>query len=158
MSTSEFGMFLPTESAYTKPGAYGTSQRGEAMKRGTWLSQLDQFYEELEAQKEYQDNMIQLRREEIAQKERFYAGGGYGGGGGGGAGSYGGGGGSGGGYGNFMIGPSGRAMPTTHQNVGKYGQPWTSPMTSEEMSRMWNRDLGRAKASGMNESYEFPWE
>lgn len=165
MATSEFGMFLPSESAYTKPGGYESSQRGEAMKRGSWLAQLDQFYEELEFKEkeleemsEYRDAMIELQREQLAQQERFNAGaGGYGGAG------YGGGygGGAGGGYGSLMYGPSGKAMATTTTKVGGYGQPWTSPIPAGDLALWWNMDLARNQGMGGgsgSETYTFPWE
>ena len=147
---SEFGMFTPTEAAYTKPGGYESAQRGEAEKRGSWLAQLDQFYEELEQQKEYQDSMIELKQQELMQRERQYEPS-YGGAGGTG-------GGAGGGYGGIMIGPSGEAMSTTRGEVGGYGQPWTRPLSSTEMAEQWNRQKKMMDLTGEDADYKFPWE
>lgn len=44
----EYGIFTPSEAAYAGPGQFEKMVLGEAIKRGTYLSQMDQFYAQLE--------------------------------------------------------------------------------------------------------------
>ena len=47
MAYPDYGAFLPTEALYTEPGAYSGVLRGEALKRASYLSEMDRFHEEL---------------------------------------------------------------------------------------------------------------
>jgi len=52
------GLFLPSESAYSKPGAFEDSLRAEAMKQAAYLSSMDQFYAELdESTRQFDEQM-----------------------------------------------------------------------------------------------------
>lgn len=54
MAIGDIGLFQPAESAYARPGMYEESLRAEAVKRGTWLASLDQFYAQLaETQRQF---------------------------------------------------------------------------------------------------------
>lgn len=48
MPYPEYGALLPTEALFTEPGGYSGVLRAEAQKRASYLSSMDQFYEELE--------------------------------------------------------------------------------------------------------------
>ena len=56
-------MFLPAESAYGTPGAYSQALRAEATKRATYLSQMDQFYSQLEESQRQFDEMLSFKEE-----------------------------------------------------------------------------------------------
>ena len=51
MAIGDIGMFLPSESHYKTPGAYDALLSAEARKVADYLSQMDQFYENLEESK-----------------------------------------------------------------------------------------------------------
>jgi len=54
MALGDIGMFLPSESQYGTPGAYGDLLRSEATKRAVYLSSIDQFYAQLnESQRQF---------------------------------------------------------------------------------------------------------
>ena len=57
----EIGMFLPAESAYGTPGAYSQALRAEATKRATYLSEMDQFYSQLEESQRQFDEMLSFK-------------------------------------------------------------------------------------------------
>lgn len=84
MPDREFGMFTPTEAAYTKPGAYGVATKAEATKRGAYLGSLEQYYSELEErktefgkglawEKEKWGEEVGLRETEMEMMEDWYA-------------------------------------------------------------------------------------
>ena len=59
----EIGMFLPAESAYGTPGAYSQALRAEATKRASYLSEMDQFYSQLEESQRQFDEMLSFKEE-----------------------------------------------------------------------------------------------
>ena len=61
MAMGEIGMFLPAESAYGTPGAYSQALRAEATKRATYLSQMDQFYSQLEESQRQFDEALAFK-------------------------------------------------------------------------------------------------
>jgi len=82
MAMGEIGMFLPAESAYGTPGAYSQALRAEATKRADYLSQMDQFYTQLEESQRQFDEMLSfkesswedemgLRKEEMATQRKL---------------------------------------------------------------------------------------
>lgn len=83
MPDREFGMFTPTEAAYTKPGAYGVATGAEATKRGAYLGSLERYYSELEErksefekglgwQKERWGEEVGLRKSQMEMMEDWY--------------------------------------------------------------------------------------
>ena len=44
----EIGLFNPAESTYLRPGAYDEALRANAFKQASYLSAMDQFYEQLD--------------------------------------------------------------------------------------------------------------
>lgn len=84
MAYGDISALLPAETLYTGPGTYREAARAEATKRATYLSQMDQFYEELEemkrefdkryslelkefeAEKEYREEYLGLQKEQLA--------------------------------------------------------------------------------------------
>jgi len=63
MAMGEIGMFLPAESAYGTPGAYSQALRAEATKRAAYLSEMDQFYSQLEESQRQFDEMLSFKEE-----------------------------------------------------------------------------------------------
>lgn len=63
MALGEVGMFLPAESAYGTPGAYSQALRAEATKRASYLSEMDQFYSQLEESQRQFDEMLSFKEE-----------------------------------------------------------------------------------------------
>jgi len=63
MGIGEVGMFLPAESAYGTPGAYSQALRAEATKRAAYLSEMDQFYSQLEESQRQFDEMLSFKEE-----------------------------------------------------------------------------------------------
>lgn len=58
MAIGDIGMFLPRESHYQTPGAFNKMLQAEALKRAAFLSQMDQFYENLnEAQRQFDETL-----------------------------------------------------------------------------------------------------
>lgn len=69
---AEYGLFLPPEAAYTKPGAWRGAVEAEATKRATYLSQMDQFYAQLEEATRQFEATFGLKEEELElERERF---------------------------------------------------------------------------------------
>ena len=82
MAIGEIGMFLHPESAYGTPGAFSQALRAEATKRARYLSEMDQFYANLEESKrQFEETMafreesweeeMGLRREELEFRRRL---------------------------------------------------------------------------------------
>ena len=65
MAYPDYGAFLPTEALYTEPGAYSGVLRGEALKRASYLSEMDRFYEELEESSRRFEKQYSLAEREI---------------------------------------------------------------------------------------------
>lgn len=74
MPNGEYGTFLPTEAAYTKPGAYGVAARTEATKQAAYLSSMDQFYAQLEEVTREFDKTFGLKKKEFGLREKELAG------------------------------------------------------------------------------------
>lgn len=72
MAYGDISAFLPGESAYRTPGAYTEAMRLEATKRATYLSQMDQFYAQLEESARQFDLGFEIEQERLSlEKERF---------------------------------------------------------------------------------------
>jgi hypothetical protein len=65
MAYSDYGAFLPAEALYTEPGAYSGVLRGEALKRASYLSEMDRFYEELRESSERFEKQYALAEREL---------------------------------------------------------------------------------------------
>lgn len=65
MAYPDYGAFLPTEALYTEPGAYSGVLRGEALKRASYLSEMDRFHEELRESSERFEKQYTLAEREI---------------------------------------------------------------------------------------------
>ena len=68
MAMGEIGMFLPAESAYETPGAFSQALRAEATKRASYLSQMDQFYAQLEESKRQFEETLSFQKESWEQE------------------------------------------------------------------------------------------
>ena len=82
MAIGEIGTFLPAESAYGTPGAYSQALRAEATKRASYLSEMDQFYAQLEeSQRQFNESLafqeesweeeFGLKKEELAYQRKL---------------------------------------------------------------------------------------
>jgi len=76
MAIGDIGLFLPKESTYKSPTGYEALLEAEAVKRGTWLAQMDQFYAQLEeSQRQFDENLgFQEETRDIEvemEKDRF---------------------------------------------------------------------------------------
>ena len=69
MAYGEFGGLLPRESAYGNPAAYLASAKAEATKRAGYLSQMDQFYAELEESTRRFDAQLAFSEKQLASRE-----------------------------------------------------------------------------------------
>ena len=65
MAYPDYGAFLPTEALYTEPGAYSGVLRGEALKRASYLSEMDRFHEELRESSERFEKQYTLAEREL---------------------------------------------------------------------------------------------
>jgi hypothetical protein len=65
MAYPDYGAFLPTEALYTEPGAYSGVLKGEALKRASYLSDMDRFYEELKESSERFEKQYALTEREL---------------------------------------------------------------------------------------------
>lgn len=65
MAYPNYGAFLPAEALYTEPGAYSGVLRGEALKRASYLSEMDRFYEELRESSERFEKQYALAEREL---------------------------------------------------------------------------------------------
>lgn len=72
MAVGDFEQFTPAESLYTTPGAADERARQSVIKRAIYLSQMDQFYEELEeTQRQFNKTYkLQERAADLAEKEQ----------------------------------------------------------------------------------------
>ena len=84
MAIQDIGMFLPAESHYKRPGAYTEALQAEATKRAAYLSNMDQFYENLnEAQRQFNETLafktetrdleLEFGREKLSQQASMHA-------------------------------------------------------------------------------------
>jgi hypothetical protein len=69
MAYPNYGAFLPAEALYTEPGAYSGVLRGEALKRASYLSEMDRFYEELEESSRQFEKQYALAEREVSFTE-----------------------------------------------------------------------------------------
>ena len=65
MPYPDYGAFLPTEALHTEPEAYAGVLRGEALKRASYLSEMDRFYEELKESSERFEKQYTLAEREL---------------------------------------------------------------------------------------------
>lgn len=65
MAYADYGALLPTEALFTEPGAYAGVLKGEALKRASYLSQMDSFYAELDESKRRFDKEYSLAEREF---------------------------------------------------------------------------------------------
>ena len=63
MALGDVGPFLPAESNYGTPGAYDKMLQAEALKRAAFLSNMDQFYENLEEATRQFDETLSFKTE-----------------------------------------------------------------------------------------------
>lgn len=68
---SDLGVLLPTESQYGNPGAYTEAIRAEATKQATYLSNMDQFYAQLDESKRQFDLNYSAREKEFDWTSKF---------------------------------------------------------------------------------------
>jgi len=71
MAYGDIGIFTPAESAYSKPGMYGDALRAEAAKRANYLSQMDQFYAQLEESQRQFDEMLEFKESQWEEELAF---------------------------------------------------------------------------------------
>jgi hypothetical protein len=71
MAYSDLGVLLPTESQYGNPQAYTEELRAESVKQATYLSQMDQFYTQLEESKRQFDLNYAARSKEFEWTSGF---------------------------------------------------------------------------------------
>ena len=65
MAYADYGALLPTEALFTEPGAYAGVLKSEALKKASYLSQMDSFYEELEESKRQFDKQYSLAEQQF---------------------------------------------------------------------------------------------
>lgn len=69
MALGDVGIFNPSESTFMRPGAYQDALRADALKRATYLSMMDQFYEQLDETKREFDATSTFKYAELAQRK-----------------------------------------------------------------------------------------
>jgi hypothetical protein len=69
MAIGDIGIFNPAEGQYKNPGAYDEALRADALKRATYLSMMDQFYEQLDETKREFDATSAYKYAELAQNK-----------------------------------------------------------------------------------------
>lgn len=69
MALGDVGIFNPAESTFMRPGAYEDALRADALKRATYLSQMDMFYEQLDETKREFDATSAFKYAELAQNK-----------------------------------------------------------------------------------------
>uniref|UniRef100_A0A6M3K2S4 Uncharacterized protein n=2 Tax=viral metagenome TaxID=1070528 RepID=A0A6M3K2S4_9ZZZZ len=68
--SADTGWLLPPESAYKWPGGWEKAMRAEALGRSSYLSQMDQFYTELEEAQRQFDETMGFKWEEMERESR----------------------------------------------------------------------------------------
>jgi len=63
----EIGLFNPAESTYLRPGAYDEALRANAFKQASYLSAMDQFYEQLDETVREFNATLSFKEAELAQ-------------------------------------------------------------------------------------------
>ena len=69
MALGDTGMFNPAESHYLTPGAYGETLKAEALKRASYLSSMDQFYEQLDETVRQFNETLTFKEAALAQEK-----------------------------------------------------------------------------------------
>ena len=69
MAYPDYGALVPTEALYSEPGAYAGVLKGEALKRASYLSEMDRFYEELRESSERFEKQYTLAERELGFTE-----------------------------------------------------------------------------------------
>lgn len=67
MALGDVGIFNPAESTFMRPGAYEDALRADALKRASYLSMMDQFYEQLDETKREFDATAAFKTAALAQ-------------------------------------------------------------------------------------------
>lgn len=67
MALGEIGLFNPAESTYMRPGAYDEALRANAFKQASYLSAMDQFYEQLDETVREFNATLSFKEAELAQ-------------------------------------------------------------------------------------------
>lgn len=68
MAIGDIGIFNPAESLYKTPGAFDESLRADALKRASYLSMMDQFYEQLDETKREFDATLTFKTAGLAEQ------------------------------------------------------------------------------------------
>jgi hypothetical protein len=68
MALGDIGLFNPSETHYTTPGAYDELLRGEATKRASYLASMDQFYAQLTESTRQFDATLAYQNTALAQQ------------------------------------------------------------------------------------------
>jgi len=71
MPSPDYGAFLPTESLFSEPSAYAGVLKGEALKRASYLSSMDQFYKELDESTRRFEKQYTLAEKEFEWTKEF---------------------------------------------------------------------------------------
>lgn len=69
MAYTDTGALMPTEALYSQPGAYSGVLKGEALKRASYLSEMDKFYEGLKVSSEQFEKQYSLAEREMGFAE-----------------------------------------------------------------------------------------
>lgn len=65
MAYPDYGAFMPTEALFTEPGSYSGVLKGEALKRASYLSEMDKFHEQLKVSSEQFEKQYSLAEKEF---------------------------------------------------------------------------------------------
>ena len=68
MAYTDLSSFLPSESAYKNPGEFEITQRNLAIQRGTFQSEMDRFYAQLNETARQFDLSIELQQDQLGLK------------------------------------------------------------------------------------------
>jgi hypothetical protein len=69
MALGDIGIFNPAESTFMRPGAYEDALRADALKRASYLSMMDQFYEQLDETKRQFDATSAFQYAKLGQEK-----------------------------------------------------------------------------------------
>lgn len=68
----DFEIFTPTESQYVQPGEFEAVQRGQALQKATYLSQMDQFYEGLDETRRQFERSMEFQEKTLTEGARQF--------------------------------------------------------------------------------------
>lgn len=72
MAYNDMGVFQPSESAYTNPGEYETTQRNIALSKGTYMAEMDKVYAQLNETARQFDLSYDLQKDVFGlEQEKF---------------------------------------------------------------------------------------